>query len=240
MKLIQHSIKKYFSHLEAGWKDYTITHDPELLHQIRRDIKKIRTLAKCMDYCDKGFSRKKALRTCRKIYQFSQPIREQAVLLQLCKRYKIKDHPASVISKKQWKEYRIIFEEWAYSIKTDHKLMERAGMSVTHQAFDRYCHKCIRRLKKAVRKKIDSKELHSVRKLMVEGVTLLSIAKEDNHLLPQLKEIEQLIGAWHDRFQLLQWLTREHPLRKVLILKLRRENRSDIRMIKLKMTRLFI
>lgn len=243
MKSLVHYTNKRFDRLEKALKQYQRFSEVETLHRLRIEIKKIKVLLLLINYCVRHFKAHKTFIPLRAIFRKAGAIRQPAIFSKLLLRYQIKGVRGEIISpasSSNRPETAFINEIYCY-IKTviqQKELVKKEARNISRTCIRRY----VKLRKKALRKELypvlHPDRLHKSRKTMKEIIYLSRLEKSGRQKLDGFyKDLEVLVGQWHDRQMLTFELIRNKTTEDVN--RLTNENESDIRRIAKKVKRYY-
>lgn len=231
MKSLTRYTKKRFKRINRLLNSFPESQDQEVLHRIRLEIKKIKTLLHLVHYHNKRFKEQPSFIPFRSIFRDCNKIREPQVLHSLIvkyteDRYLPKDDTATF-------SQRFInnIPMHLKNIKKKGQLILKKIKKVKSSTYHLYLKKKQKELRN-VSSASTITDLHSYRKLIKEIFYLLSINNENRSINPFFKETATLIGDWHDKSIVIQKLRKKRPLQTDLIKKLQHEKRADITILK--------
>lgn len=228
MKHITMELAKYvktrFNALKRQLRNYTKSPEVETLHKIRVEIKKIKMIFKLVDSCVKKFKFHRNYLPLRMIFRKAGRIREPELIYGLLLRYEIAGiHdgliPQSLVADSLSKEFIERIPSFIRTIDESKRAVEKYLGKIHNDEVSRY----VKRKRKEVRSLLCAKwnrgTLHKARKVIKE-INYLSVITErtKKDLDPFYKDMEKLIGQWHDK--------------QVLVPLLKADNSSDLNRIK--------
>ncbi len=235
MKGVLRYVNKRFSNLEEELVSYTKDPEVEILHSIRVEIKKIKTLLLLIKYCSKKFKAHKTFIPLRTIFRRAGEIRQPDVFYRLLLLYQIQGVQDEAIPKS--KSAVRLNDSFIRQIPAHLKTVKRLRQIVSQQAgkINRRCiRKYIEKRKRALRSELHPRlhldQLHKSRKAMKEIIYLSGVENGGRKLDKFYRRIESLVGKWHDRQMLTYELIRNKTTAEVK--RLTTENEADIRKIK--------
>jgi len=246
-QLIKYGNKR-FTLLNAGLKKYKQHTKPEHLHEVRVELKKIKTLFNFLTSDLKQFNAATAYKPLKQIFKKAGVIRESHVLQKLFKDYKLESFEKAVIPKtKEQKKTIVHFQKkTAQYIKIanpSHKKIEKYLAHTNTSDLRKYIAKTQQQLCEKLFQKFSQNELHPIRKQIKELIYLSQITNGENNLqkIATYDKLQDTIGNWHDKIVLICILQKkQNPLYKEAVQKLKWGCTSDIKLIKLLMNALTI
>ncbi len=205
IRYLEERIKKLRGHLEEYGKSQNL----ETLHDIRLEVKKIKSLLELTELSVKGFNGHKHFKPFRAIFRLAGQIREPDVFYKLLLRYEIVGLDDSVIplSERQMIIANEMVEEIPFfidAIRKTQKDIRQYLNEVRISHVKRYVRKKKRIIELKFNSTWDATTLHKTRK-MIKGVIHMSAMMKNRKakLDPFYNDIQDLIGIWHDKSMLL-------------------------------------
>jgi CHAD domain-containing protein len=238
-KLIKYGNKR-FTCLNTGLKKYKQYTKPEQLHEIRVELKKIKTLFNFLASGSKQFNAATVYKPLKQLFKKAGIIRESDVLHQLFKDYKLERFEKAIIlkTKGQKKVIAKFHKKTTQYIKTTkqiHKKFERYFTHTNTTHLRKYISKIERQLCEKLFQKFNQDKLHPIRKQVKELIYLSQITNAENNLqkIETFNKLQDAIGNWHDKTVLIDLLQKkQNPLYKESIKKLKLACTRDIKLIK--------
>jgi CHAD domain-containing protein len=234
VKALKNYLDKRFGRLKDQLKGYHHLHDRDTLHNIRTEIKKIKTIINLIHFSHPKFKRHANFIPFRSIFRKAGEIRESEVLYQLLLSYEIDGVADEYIPKSiEADQLSIAFQkkvpEFVDIVKERKNKLLKNYKDVSTDSLRDYVKKCKRQLKPLLFPTLQQTKLHAARKLIKEILHLKELggrAKKDMFL----RNVEDLIGQWHDKQILLQLLEKIKNSEKMN--QLRAKSRQDVRNLK--------
>jgi CHAD domain-containing protein len=202
-KFVQRQIKSLIKHL----KKYKNNRDPEALHQIRVDIKKIKAALQVIKNGKKGFKAHKNFIPFRKIFRRADNIREPDVLMQMLKRYQpgeITDDRIFGSRKHSAKAFESDIPYFIWTVKSHAKKLEALSNKVRSDDLRKYLQGKKQELKSLLYPRPRMRIIHEVRKAVKEIIYLSEV--QDTLKGKEAKfydKVQDTIGQLHDKQVLL-------------------------------------
>lgn len=204
------------------------SNDLEMLHRMRLEIKKIKTLLRLIKYNHKSFKTRSSFIPFRTIFRACEKIREPQVLHALVVKFTGKtDLPTPKLSG-PIQQFTDEIPAYLTSVKKQERILLKEIEKVKSDTYKRYLRKKNKELKSALQPAFKGKELHTIRKLIKEIYYLLCINSISKSINPFFKKCDDLIGVWHDKSIVIQKIRKTMPLQNNLIKKLQNEKRKDL------------
>lgn len=240
IKQLQKYTHKRFTLLNAGLKKYKLHAKPEQLHEVRVELKKIKTLFNFLAFSSKKFNEHKNYKPLKHIFKKAGLIRDVDVLHQLFKDYELEQFEKAVLPKEknQNKLIEKFHKKTRHYIKTSNqstKQMENYLANTGTLDLKDYISNTEHQLREKLFRDFKQDELHLIRKQLKELVYLSQIMGKKS----TIKEIEiydklqNTIGDWHDKNVLIDILQKKQSsLYKDSVQKLKLGCASDLKLIK--------
>jgi len=246
-QLIKYGNKR-FTLLNAGLKKYEQHAKPEHLHEVRVELKKIKTLVNLLVFNSKQFDIAANYKPLKQIFKKAGLIRDSDVLHQLFKDHKLERFEKAVIPKtKEQKKTIAKFHkktgQYKKTTKQIHKKIEKYFAHINSEDLKKYISKTEQQLCEKLFQKFNTDELHPIRKLIKELIYLSQITNEENNLqkIETYDKLQDTIGKWHDKIVLIDLFQKnQNSLYKESVQKLKRGCTGDIKLIKSLMNALTI
>lgn len=206
--------------------------DLEMLHRMRLEIKKIKTLLRLIQYNHKSFKPRSSFIPFRTIFRACEKIREPQVLHTLVVKF---------MGDTEWQApdlsgpiQQFVDEIPAYlrNVRKQERILLKEIEKVKSETYNRYLRKKTKTLKHAIYPVFKVGDLHAIRKLIKEVYYLLCINNKNKSIDPFYKQTDSLIGAWHDKAIVLENMKKSKSPQTGLIKKLQEEKRADIANLK--------
>lgn len=211
-------------------QSYADTGDPELIHQIRIEIKKIKAILGLIKYNDKKFSYKKTFHSFRDIYRAGRSIREPLVLKSLAEANRIRKYPEINSNDELIHSFKNAVPVYIETVEKVAPGIVKAAGKISGDTYKAYLNKRNNKLKSLIYPTFKQADLHEVRILMKEIYHLHSIKKQTGKTLDFLKESETILGDWHDHVLLLDWVKKTAS--PSIIKKVKAKSRLRLRKLK--------
>lgn len=235
MKPVQRYANKRFSNLETALRRYGKNPETELLHKVRVEIKKIKVLLLLIRYCYRKFKAHRTFIPLRNIFRKAGEIRQPEVFYRLLLLYQIKGvHDEAIPKAKSSDRLNAAFikhvRTYVKTVRGQKKIVEPYLRKISKDCIRKY----IKRRKASLRSELypDTRldTLHKSRKAMKEIIYLSGVENGGRKLDKFYRNIEALVGLWHDRQMLTYELIRNNTTAEVK--RLTAENEADIKKIK--------
>lgn len=231
MKSLNRYTKKRLKRIARLLNSFPESHDLEVIHDLRLEIKKIKTLLHLIHYNKKRFKEHTAFIPFRSIFRDCEKIREPQVLHNLAVRFTEDRELPAPNSSIHIQQFTKDIPAHLKKVKKQSQVIITEIVEVKTAIYARYLKKKVKELR-SLSSDITIKDLHSYRKLIKEIYYLLCINTKNRSIDPFFKEADTLIGNWHDKSIVIQKIRKKRPLQNDLINKLKQEKRADITNLK--------
>lgn len=221
-------------------KRYGQKTNPETLHKIRAELKKIKTLFHLVAFYSDNFKAKHEYKPLKKIFKKAGQIRKMDVVTRLFQLCRISDNVKRDIIPEISKTRKFVlsfkndinnFQD--ISKKFDRK-MKKYFARISKTNFKKYLSAQKNEMQKKLSRNLRMRELHELRKSIKEVICIFSINKGSSKDIKYYHSLQNIIGNWHDKEALLQLLSKKkNRLHLAIIKKLKSESAKDIQKIKL-------
>ena len=213
--------------------------NPQSIHRIRLELKKIKSVYCLLDFCVRRFNYSREYKPLRKMFRKAGDIRDYDVLHQLYVRYKIRNYSKNISEKTNKKNKRMAaFSQNAEGYIMDAEKQERRIKKYFKEFSSRDLEDYFLRIENKLSAKLFPQfredDLHGLRKHCKE-IIYLSEAGKDKKQLVRIKlydKLQDIIGQWHDKRVLIDSLlkSKDDSYKKVII-KLKTDCINDIKKI---------
>jgi CHAD domain-containing protein len=226
VKQLKSYAKKRFKNLKQDLKSYGRLQDPEVLHRIRVEIKKIKVLINLIDFSVKNFKGHQHFIPLRTIFRKAGEIRQPEVLYKLLLLYQIGNVsdaqiPKSKVMDRLSKAFQKKASTYIEAVNEQEKKIKKYYSKVSKTEAEKYLKKRKRELEHLLYRDFNKKELHKARKICKE-IVYLPTGKAGLHWIDNSKEpdpfyteVENRIGQWHDKQALLPILKKKKAVDEV-------------------------
>lgn len=227
--------KKEMKVIKFALNSYKEDKKPEHLHSLRVSIKKIRAVSSIMCYYKPGFN--KIIKQLKPLFQEAGIIRSMQINTLLLKEYNLNR------SKTYLKTLRNIAEGASFfcnrlelhlkTIKEAESLLQKNSHNIKPKHLNSFLKEEEMILIKLINQKNNDEEhLHDIRKQLKKLLYIHKFLPDQLRILSRLNyqktaELQEKIGAWHDRVLALFVIEKDFPYRKALIEKLKKETHSE-------------
>ncbi len=213
MKRFEKYAHREFKSLKKDLKKYLCSREPEVLHQIRVDIKKLKAILGVINDCQKGFKAHKQFIPFRNIFRRAGDIREADVLTQLLLRYHVEGIHVAGLSDNGEHLVADFEADMPRFIRIVKRRMNKLKPYL-HRVHRINVRRYLRRKKKKVKSQLypeaDMGMIHEVRKAIKEVIYLSEadgkLKRKEGEFYDKMQDI---IGQLHDKQVLLDWLKNE-------------------------------
>jgi CHAD domain-containing protein len=225
--MLKEQILRFFTNNSNGFLEkFTLaskTADIDAIHEMRVCLKRLNTLFRMLNYTKKSnFRLKKCFKPMRQIFKKSGPVRDfqvQVVLVEQLKQiFFIDDRLSSLISDERDRlvvEYLKITKSFnLLKTKRSFKIIERYLTNWNENEIEKHLEAFERSrflfIEKYSNPENDAFNLHCARKMIKDLAYIMemlkSVATVDNSYLVKYKEAGHILGDWHDRAVLHDFL----------------------------------
>jgi hypothetical protein len=230
MNALNRYAKKRFRRINILLNSFPESNDLEILHRVRLEIKKIKTLLRLIHYNDKRFKDHESYLPFRSIFRACEKIREPQVVHELLVKF-TGDKTHLVYSPDLLNQFSNEVPIHLKKVKRQERIIRKEIKKVNSTTYNRYLRKKNQELKSVLTPAFRVYELHALRKLIKEIYHLYSIKIKKKSIDPFFSQSAVLIGNWHDKVIVIQKI-RKSGLQTDLIKKLQQEKRVDIANLK--------
>jgi hypothetical protein len=236
MKRILRYARKRFDNLETELTSYHRIPEVETLHRIRVEIKKIKALLLLIKYCTRKLKAHKTFLPLRTIFRKAGEIRQPEVFYKLLLLYQIKGVQDEAVpnAKRTGRLSAAFIKMIPAHVKTvsrQKKIVEKYAEKISRACIGKYVKRRKKDLRSELYPTLHLGRLHKSRKAMKEIIYLSGLRKGGRKKQDKFyRELETLVGQWHDRQTLTFELIRNKTTAEVK--RLTNENEADIVRIK--------
>lgn len=232
MKALNRFAKKRLSRLTSLLKSYDEGTEQHVLHKVRVEIKKIRTLQNLINASKKKYISKEAYAPFREIFKACAVLRERYVLQELEEKYLKRKIRPSERNEQQLAAFGENLPGYLKTVRKHGKKLLHDLQSVSKKEYSRRMKELRTELYEQFRDRLSNDELHDLRKKVKEYLYLSAVTQSEQEMDQSLLQIADMIGEWHDRMIFQERLQEKAPRRKAVIKKLENQCRSDVRRLK--------
>jgi len=223
--------KRRLKNLKRLLHSYPSLESPEILHQIRIEIKKIKAVLRLLNYNRKSFRNHNAYLPFRAIFRACGEIREPFVIQGLINKIKGINTP-TIVDQNLTSNFNNHLSTYIRKIKKSEKIILLKTEKIKSSTYKDFLKKNKMELENLLYPTFLQRDLHKIRKLIKEIYYLSSIRSKRKDIKSFYVTSADLIGNWHDKKIVIQILRKSVPLETELIQKLKTESRSDIHALK--------
>lgn len=194
---------------------YDKTPTEEILHNIRVELKKIKSLFHLINFCSKKFNVSKEYSSLREIFREAGKIREMEVLNKLFLEY----HMESVNEEIKSGNHNLLVSNFRKNI-SKYKRMTATILNNIEKNLEKINSDCFKKYSEIKKEKLNKQifpilieaELHNMRKVIKEIIYIAGISSWSKKKLdPIYENIQNVIGSLHDKQMLLKLLEEQLP-----------------------------
>ncbi len=239
MKRLRSYTNKRFRSLTKNLESYGQLRDPEVLHAIRVDVKKIKVVLNLMDASVKKFKGHRQFIPFRTIFRRAGEIRQSDVLYKLLLLYEISGVPDSEIPKAGKSDvlsgaFQKEVPQFMTIVKLHKKKLVKVAGSVDKAEAKKYLKKKEYQIKQLLFPSFSLKDLHKARKIAKELIYLRWL--EDRSRNDAFyKDVEKIVGLWHDKQMLMPVLRKNKAADELK--RLKTTSKADLATLKAKIAK---
>lgn len=203
-----------------------------MLHRLRLEIKKIKTLLRLIHYNKKNFKAHSSFIPFRTIFRACEKIREPQVLFTLVVKFTGTTELSAPDLSGPIQQFTDEIPAHLKNVRKQSRIVLKEIERIQPATYKRYLSEKNNELKNLLYPGFKTMDLHVIRKLIKEVYYLLCINYKNKSIDPFYKQSDSLIGAWHDKVIVIQTLRKSNPPQTDLIKKLQQEKRADIANVK--------
>ncbi len=228
------AIKNYselrFKTLSELLHSYLINTDPETIHQIRVEFKKLRAVRRIIRETNKKFNYKKSGTQLRDIYRAAKKIREPQVMQSLAVANKLKKVPAPFDTTAVQEAFKKSIPDYIKIVEEQQQYISKHLRHIEADGFKKYISRRGKELKKSLYPTFNLSELHTTRKRIKDIHYLQPLGNKKQSPDPFFEQAAALIGDWHDHVLLIQWARKTGSV--ATIKRLQTANRNRIKKLR--------
>lgn len=204
MELVKHT-KAIFKALKRQLRRYGKSPEPETLHKIRVEIKKIKAVLRLTDSCTKNFHVRRHFVPLRLIFRKAGRIREPELIYGLLSRYEITDVPDSLVPQSLMedalsKEFHERIPSYITTVDKREEKIRKYLCKIPNRDVSKYLKKKKGEFRSLVISKWNRGTLHKARKVAKEIIYLSAVTKKTRKDLdPFYNKMQGLTGQWRDK-----------------------------------------
>lgn len=209
------------------------SNDPEIIHEIRISLKKIKSLFNLIEYNFPTFNAINEYKTFKKIFKKTGFMRDFEITNQILNQYKRKIFNKNEgANNHREKKNNLVFRNKISQYKKTIKKYNTIAMfycdKMRIKSLKEYLNIKDQELKNILLKKIKEKKLHSVRK-MIKEINYLSSIQKKYFTNKNYDLIQKMIGDWHDKKIAIKYL--KNNISNKLIKALEKRCKNDLKLI---------
>jgi len=209
MKALKKYVSRRVNNLTSLLVATKYSADPEILHQIRLEIKRLKAVLGLLKFEDKGFEAHKTFIPLRKIFREAGKIREPNELRKHLTQFTSDSVVVKLIPMASIKVLTDFKKNILRFVKDVNKV-ERKVLQRSKRVDQKILKKYFASLDKAIKKnhypKLNPLTLHGTRKIIKELIYLSPLSQERKSIPTFFIETANAIGLWHDKQLVLQLL----------------------------------
>lgn len=223
MKALKKYVGKRASNLKSLLVSAKYSDDPEILHQIRLEIKRLKAVLGLLHFEDTGFAAHKTFIPLRKIFREAGKIREPIELRKHLTRFAADTAIVKLIrmpSSKILQNFKKNISGFVKEVKKVERKVLKRSKRIDQKMMEKYLVSLDKTIKKDLYPKLNPFTLHGTRKIIKELIYLSPLSKERRNIPSFFTETANTIGLWHDKQLVLQLLMPNPAANKEAIQKL--------------------
>lgn len=209
MKTLKKYVGKRASNLKSLLVSAKYSEDPEILHQIRLEIKRLKAVLGLLHFEDTRFAEHRTFIPLRKIFRKAGKIREPIELRKHLTRFTPDTAVVKLIriaSPKGIKNFKKNIPGFVKDVKKVERKIRKQSNHVNLKTIKNYLLSLDKAIKKNLYPKLNPFTLHGTRKIIKELIYLLPLYKKHKSIPSFYDETANTIGLWHDKQLVLQLL----------------------------------
>lgn len=211
MKVLTRYAKKRLKRLRILLNSSRESHDLEMLHRMRLEIKKIKTLLGLIQYNHKSFKARSSFIPFRTIFRACGRIREPQIMNALIAKFTVDAKLPDLNLSIPIRQFVDEIPSYHRNLKKQGKILLKEIEKVKSCAYKRYLRKKNKELKRCLLPTFKVEELHTMRKLMKDIYYLLRIKNQKQLIDRFFKQSDALIGSWHDKAIVIHTIRKSNP-----------------------------
>jgi len=236
MRALNHYTRKRLDRLEQLLETMKVSGDLEILHEIRLEVKKVKVILGLLHFANPDLNTHKIFIPLRTLFRKVGEIRATVVMGALLKEYNIHEKLNELIEIPASHSIHDLKKEiptFIKSVKKTKRKIDKYIHDLDSPILKKFIKKQKRQLKKMIWPELNLLTLHKARKLTKEILYLSSTRKQKNKKgFSFYSECEELIGQWHDKQQIIQFLKNMKIPSSKVIQKLQRDSERDIQRLR--------
>lgn len=215
MKRLKKITRKPFRALAAHLKTVPADHNTEALHEIRVDIKKIKSVLKLIEESRKKFGSRKHFLPFRAIFRKADAIRQPEVLAGLLSKYPEEQGQLPPVDHPPLETFESNVPEYLDTVKAESKKLKPYLKKIDRRDIGRYLKHQYKKIKSSLYPHFVLNDIHKTRKFIKAA---LFIAEPTDHIKKKKEKfynkLQEIIGELHDKQLLLQALKKNDDSRQ--------------------------
>lgn len=231
MRVLSHYTKKRLDRLEELLETMKVSGDLEILHEIRLEVKKVKVILELLHFANPDLNTHKIFIPLRTLFRKAGEVRAAVVMGALLKEYNFHQElkPIEIPSSNSIHNLKKEIPTYIKSVKKTKRKIDKYIHDINSSILKKFIKKQKRQLKKMIWPELNLLTLHKARKLTKEILYLSSAQKQKTKKgLAFYSECEEIIGQWHDKQQIIQYLKNMKLSSLKVIQKLQRDSERDI------------
>lgn len=230
---IDRYVRKRIKCIRQFLESYMKSDNPEILHHLRVEIKKIKMLIGLLDFQNPKLDKQHAFKPFRKVFKLAgeirDPILHRSLALELTGR-PLMDNDANT---ENIRRFRKSIPKYIRVFKKREKRLLRETNAVVTKTFEKYLRQKRNKIKAILNRNYNNPELHSLRKLIKDSYYLESIIIQRKSIDPFFIDAARVIGDWHDKMMVIERLQKSSGGSYTdRINKIKRKSKADLDALK--------
>ena len=224
----------------AQLKTFSQNQDPEAIHHLRVEIKKIYALLTLIEKCSGYIELSGHAEQVKKIFKEAGSIRDAQINLKLISGYGHTndeyDNRQNNLIKRREKKFCLAINTHIKGIKKPYTIIRKSMSDIKNDCILQFYKKQIKKVEQAITDLTKEKQLHKCRKrikkmLYIHSLLDSALKKKLEVNIDYLGKLEEAISKWHDSVVTLDVLRNTPFVKKQLLTKLETQCRQLIRRI---------
>jgi CHAD domain-containing protein len=212
--------------------------DPEAIHHLRVEIKKIYALLALIEKCSADIEFSEYAEPVKKIFKEAGGIRDAQINLQLISSHgntneEYENRQRSLIKRRE-KKFCSVINTHIKDIKKPYTIIRKSMSDIKNDCILKFYKKQMKKVEKAITDLTNEKQLHKCRKrikkmIYIHGMLDSVLKKKLEINIDYLGKLEEAISKWHDSVVTLDVLRNTSFAKKQLLTKLENQCKRMIR-----------
>lgn len=231
MKALEKYTRKRFKRLDALLKAFPGKDVKSSNHKIRLEIKRIKALLGLIHFNNKKFKDHTHYIPFRNIFRAAGKLREAGLQQELIEQYTRSHTPFYHSPAKGVGKLKKAIPQLAKALVKHEKIILKEIAEIRRWLYNTHLQNKKYDLLKKLSTRYSIADLHKIRKQLKELIYLTSIDKQQ-HIDPLLISMAELIGNWHDKILLLEYLKADESTSPQTLQAIKLETSNDLKQLK--------